>query len=139
MLTMTEFINFVFFFFKQKTAYEMRISDWSSDVCSSDLDYEKQKAFVEQEQEAWQEGQVWAHRRDAFEAFYVAMLRGEFTDYKERDRRWNELRRSFAQAGIQLPDYPKDDTDLERLLVRSEERRVGKEWFSTWRNGWWRD
>src|SRR3546814_6870188 len=26
------------FFFKQKTAYEMRISDWSSDVCSSDLD-----------------------------------------------------------------------------------------------------
>src|SRR3546814_5460721 len=36
------FISFVyfvclFFFFKQKTAYEMRISDWSSDVCSSDL------------------------------------------------------------------------------------------------------
>src|SRR3546814_3984572 len=28
-----------FFFFKQKTAYEMRISDWSSDVCSSDLYY----------------------------------------------------------------------------------------------------
>src|SRR3546814_10290394 len=27
------------FFFKQKTAYEMRISDWSSDVCSSDLNY----------------------------------------------------------------------------------------------------
>src|SRR3546814_2097413 len=32
----TEFV-LVFFFFKQKTAYEMRISDWSSDVCSSDL------------------------------------------------------------------------------------------------------
>src|SRR3546814_9380066 len=32
------FCSFVFFFvFKQKTAYEMRISDWSSDVCSSDL------------------------------------------------------------------------------------------------------
>src|SRR3546814_6577328 len=31
------FIYFVVFFFKQKTAYEMRISDWSSDVCSSDL------------------------------------------------------------------------------------------------------
>src|SRR3546814_3894833 len=29
-----------FFFFKQKTAYEMRISDWSSDVCSSDLPHE---------------------------------------------------------------------------------------------------
>src|SRR3546814_8915097 len=31
----------VFFFFKQKTAYEMRISDWSSDVCSSDLPKDK--------------------------------------------------------------------------------------------------
>src|SRR3546814_8838803 len=31
------FILCFFFFFKQKTAYEMRISDWSSDVCSSDL------------------------------------------------------------------------------------------------------
>src|SRR3546814_6017599 len=30
-------MSFFFFFFKQKTAYEMRISDWSSDVCSSDL------------------------------------------------------------------------------------------------------
>src|SRR3546814_5835509 len=33
---MCAFLTFVFFF-KQKTAYEMRISDWSSDVCSSDL------------------------------------------------------------------------------------------------------
>src|SRR3546814_7272598 len=31
------FVCSLFFFFKQKTAYEMRISDWSSDVCSSDL------------------------------------------------------------------------------------------------------
>src|SRR3546814_9739622 len=31
------FAHLLFFFFKQKTAYEMRISDWSSDVCSSDL------------------------------------------------------------------------------------------------------
>src|SRR3546814_9286679 len=33
------FLVLFFFFFKQKTAYEMRISDWSSDVCSSDLAY----------------------------------------------------------------------------------------------------
>src|SRR3546814_3487645 len=32
--------SYSFFFFKQKTAYEMRISDWSSDVCSSDLGVE---------------------------------------------------------------------------------------------------
>src|SRR3546814_10388689 len=31
------FVSSIFFFFKQKTAYEMRISDWSSDVCSSDV------------------------------------------------------------------------------------------------------
>src|SRR3546814_2592492 len=53
-----------FFFFKQKTAYEMRISDWSSDVCSSDL-REKTRlttvrnfgisGFIEQDDaEAWQ-------------------------------------------------------------------------------------
>src|SRR3546814_8059485 len=35
----------VFFFFKQKTAYEMRISDWSSDVCSSDLLFQEALAF----------------------------------------------------------------------------------------------
>src|SRR3546814_12254917 len=34
----------MFVFFKQKTAYEMRISDWSSDVCSSDLEGLKQRA-----------------------------------------------------------------------------------------------
>src|SRR3546814_1641501 len=33
-----------FFFFKQKTAYEMRISDWSSDVCSSDLRWPTSRA-----------------------------------------------------------------------------------------------
>src|SRR3546814_3102537 len=36
----------MFFFFKQKTAYEMRISDWSSDVCSSDLKAEWSKVII---------------------------------------------------------------------------------------------
>src|SRR3546814_8022999 len=35
--------DFGFFFFKQKTAYEMRISDWSSDVCSSDLAFGRRR------------------------------------------------------------------------------------------------
>src|SRR3546814_7155336 len=44
----------VFFFFKQKTAYEMRISDWSSDVCSSDLDALKnQIAMLNDETEVY--------------------------------------------------------------------------------------
>src|SRR3546814_1219299 len=38
-------IYFDVFFFKQKTAYEMRISDWSSDVCSSDLSTDKRHFF----------------------------------------------------------------------------------------------
>src|SRR3546814_988562 len=37
MVGMSVLFLFVLFFFKQKTAYDMRISDWSSDVCSSDL------------------------------------------------------------------------------------------------------
>src|SRR3546814_10059158 len=47
----------VFFFFKQKTAYEMRISDWSSDVCSSDLRKEAEAAKVaaEEKKKAYQE------------------------------------------------------------------------------------
>src|SRR3546814_5789224 len=48
----------VFFFFKQKTAYEMRISDWSSDVCSSDLYvvFGKRYTPVSDEQPFRQEG-----------------------------------------------------------------------------------
>src|SRR3546814_8255522 len=41
---MCELFSLCFFFFKQKTAYEMRISDWSSDVCSSDLEHRAQIA-----------------------------------------------------------------------------------------------
>src|SRR3546814_5980618 len=40
-------VSLVIFFFKQKTAYEMRISDWSSDVCSSDLKVRLQCEEVE--------------------------------------------------------------------------------------------
>src|SRR3546814_4134381 len=36
-MSFVSYLSMFFFFFKQKTAYEMRISDWSSDVCSSDL------------------------------------------------------------------------------------------------------
>src|SRR3546814_2699343 len=36
----------LFFFFKQKTAYEVRISDWSSDVCSSDLMFDRRKVAM---------------------------------------------------------------------------------------------
>src|SRR3546814_2938294 len=40
------FAVLVFVFFKQKTAYEMRISDWSSDVCSSDLGHQEAERLI---------------------------------------------------------------------------------------------
>src|SRR3546814_15875317 len=49
------------FFFKQKTAYEMRISDWSSDVCSSDL---------------YAHGPVLETPADRFAAHLVSLMRG---------------------------------------------------------------
>src|SRR3546814_2429939 len=40
------FVDLFFFFFKQKTAYGMRISDWSADVCSSDLERQRHRAVA---------------------------------------------------------------------------------------------
>src|SRR3546814_10553651 len=45
----------LFFFFKQKTAYEMRISDWSSDVCSSDLVQANKQQVLRDLAEVWRE------------------------------------------------------------------------------------
>src|SRR3546814_5234645 len=45
-LVLILWLVFCFFFFKQKTAYEMRISDWSSDVCSSDLHVPPQRPTI---------------------------------------------------------------------------------------------
>src|SRR3546814_6976872 len=45
-LSVFSVVLYRFFFFKQKTAYEMRISDWSSDVCSSDLCGELDPQFL---------------------------------------------------------------------------------------------
>ncbi|MBB3827081.1 hypothetical protein [Xanthomonas vesicatoria] len=93
------------------------------DTCSRGIsrayafDYERHRAQAETDRLAWQEEQVWGRRRETFETFYVAMLRGELVDYKERDRRWGDLRRSFAHVGIALPLYAKGNGDLERLLV----------------------
>src|SRR3546814_8628977 len=46
-MVITQWCFFCLFFFKQKTAYEMRISDWSSDVCSSDLVFENLELVLE--------------------------------------------------------------------------------------------
>src|SRR3546814_6617675 len=54
-----------FFFFKQKTAYEMRISDWSSDVCSSDLSARRRRGGGSRPWSSLRSGRDGAARRRA--------------------------------------------------------------------------
>src|SRR3546814_15129632 len=111
---------FVFFFFKQKTAYEMRISDWSSDVCSSDLaaitvqatisvtgdDAVAATAASTFEQPGEQEGQT---------AQLVDML-GAIGAHALRDilELLGDLRLSLARR---LPQFLIDDAQLDRTSV----------------------
>src|SRR3546814_2378034 len=108
----------MFFFFKQKTAYEMRISDWSSDVCSSDLI-----------------GQDTAGRADIIGV--VEDDRGAFG--MRGDRRIGILRPQLQQFGLAerlVDDAHAGPQDEVAPGIRSEERRVGKECVSTCRSRW---
>src|SRR3546814_6408641 len=96
-----------FFFFKHKTAYDMRISDWSSDVCSSDL-----ISTV---------GEDRGHGDIAYQAVTVAPADIEGAVV-------NLLRLHDAETAMLFC--------ATRDNVRSEERRVGKEWVSTCRSRW---
>src|SRR3546814_10317640 len=101
-----------FFFFKQKTAYEMRISDWSSDVCSSDL-------IARQDQ----------RRPDPIDAH---VLRGAGLAVGDHLLAEDELLpRPLRHAAVFL--WP---GRCQPALLRSEERRVGKECVSTCRSRW---
>src|SRR3546814_2695543 len=96
-----------FFFFKQKTAYEMRISDWSSDVCSSDLRFGRRPEERIRHPRGVDDLGV-AHRAVGVHAN---------TDLDQQ-------RSAFLGAGRDQP------------AARSEERRVGKECVSTCRSRW---
>src|SRR3546814_7531154 len=102
---------FGFVFFKQKTAYEMRISDWSSDVCSSDL-----------------LPGITRRRRGRYWQYFDA--KGErITDRDEIDR----------LNGVGLPPAYKDAwfcPSPEGHIQHSAERRVGNECVSTGRSRW---
>src|SRR3546814_6203951 len=99
---------FVVFFFKQKTAYEMRISDWSSDVCSSDLICPRAARTRERPRDLRRRPVA----RDAEMPLRTLRL--------VRDAL---LSRRSADRGA-LGEF------------RSEERRVGKECVSTCRSRW---
>src|SRR3546814_3910523 len=116
---------FVFFFFKQKTAYEMRISDWSSDVCSSDLRLSLQ--FHRHRSEHWV---IVAGNGEATVDETIAQLKpGDHViipcGAKHRIRNTGGELLVFVE--VQFGEIP-DESD------RSEERRVGKECVSTCRS-----
>src|SRR3546814_9795593 len=111
---------FLFFFFKQKTAYEMRISDWSSDVCSSDLPKEWTESFVDVMGQLVQEF-AWSTN---------APLTG-FNLYRT-DGGWLLVIKTVSlQRGALVAFFGGADPG-----ARSEERRVGKECVSTCRSRW---
>src|SRR3546814_14155788 len=112
----------VFFFVKQKTAYEMRISDWSSDVCSSDL--------------LDGGGTCYAFGDWVLREVERVLVDGE----------GNEVALSSGEYHLlhALVRHPRQVMSRDRLLDlvrgreadRSDERRVGKECVSTCRSRW---
>src|SRR3546814_1106759 len=112
---------FYFFFFKQKTAYEMRISDWSSDVCSSDL---MAKA-----------GEIVRLGRGLYQ-----VVDADFGG----DHALAEVAKTVPKGIIcllsALAFHELTDQIPARIWIaiglRSEERRVGKECVSTCRSRW---
>src|SRR3546814_3281317 len=99
----------LFFCYKQKTAYEMRISDWSSDVCSSDLlPLDGAKAAADPARDAFVERYL---RRGIDAGVEMKSLSGA----------------SGGEGGYAVP---------REIDGRSGERRVGKECVSTCRSRW---
>src|SRR3546814_11153440 len=121
-----------FFFFKQKTAYEMRISDWSSDVCSSDLF--ARPVTRKRPGESLDSNRTPSAKRGAiYSEKELQML-----ESVKIQRRQSEIRSALSE--LVGKDKPTEDEtrSMETLDAeyRSEERRVGKECVSTCRSRW---
>src|SRR3546814_382411 len=84
----------LFFFFKQKTADEMRISDWSSDVCSSDLHLYLRRGVVDQVGKGRRRTDTdEAHRSAVVEAHGHAAVELRLADRGNRSKKIAQLRR----------------------------------------------
>src|SRR3546814_19530936 len=113
----------MFFFFKQKTAYEMRISDWSSDVCSSDLHGPP----------------VDRGRADVGHSARDPDLHPAVPRHRRNPRVSPEFgagAQTRADAEMECRGGDAADPGRKVQLFRSEERRVGKECVSTCRSRW---
>src|SRR3546814_4769225 len=98
------FIFAVVFFFKQKTAYEMRISDWSSDVCSSDLGRAVQSPSGPSSRPALLEGRRGVRPRAPLRAHVVAQARTYPRTAVDGIARAQRASRSRLSAVAHLPD-----------------------------------
>src|SRR3546814_2306382 len=118
-----------FFFFKQKTAYEMRISDWSSDVCSSDLASVVligAACLIEHYRANPMLQTRWMGSRDLVKFALTGALVRVLTS--EQNFGATGLLAATGLVNDQLVTY--------YAVLRSEERRVGKECVSTCRSRW---
>src|SRR3546814_10441236 len=79
-----------FFFFKQKTAYEMRISDWSSDVCSSDLSGRHLWIVTNAHRDSWQ----LKLEHTGFRHYFERVISSHDFGYPKEDLRFWEAMRS---------------------------------------------
>src|SRR3546814_7443314 len=111
----------MFFFFKQKTAYEMRISDWSSDVCSSDLHPATRHCAVADPQAGLNAQKQNRPIRQIVDVQYA---------FGQRDA-------TCAKYGLDLVNGSQNAAGVGFFAERSEERRVGNECVSTCRSRWW--
>src|SRR3546814_10928690 len=133
----------MFFFFKQKTAYEMRISDWSSDVCSSDLRFFQQRlGYINPERP---EGRVPVDAKANRQAGFGRIAEIEFPERRNRvgNQRGMATRAGLSRgcyhstrsiAALELPGAVQNRANS--CGSRSEERRVGIECVRTCRSRW---
>src|SRR3546814_12202482 len=126
----------VFFFFKQKTAYEMRISDWSSDVCSSDLDGGRSRAARGEAREAGGSCRLSQFERGALR---LAVARQQPVGGLARGAGGAEARAVvLAQDGEPAAEVigVADGGDDDERGASSEARRVGEECVRPCRFRW---
>src|SRR3546814_20082580 len=124
----------LFFFFKQKTAYEMRISDWSSDVCSSDL-HIPGAVYSNYLRSGWRTEMdgvpAQLPRQETLEA-----LIGELGIANDSHVVVVSAGTDALDISSAAPVYsPFEGPGHDR--VRSEGRRIGKEGVRTWNTRWW--
>src|SRR3546814_12615157 len=138
---------FIFFFFKQKTAYEMRISDWSSDVCSSDLTELLQNEFdrlIVEEERVRKYVEAFAGTIDEFFIKNLENVQGDERDIILISTVYGPDKNGAVRQNFGLMNREVGWRRLNVLVTRAkmycrlrpEECRVGKECVSTGRKGW---